>query len=89
MYLTHYGRVADVPRLGAQMQSLIDELVALGRAHRHDADRHQALKRGQLEIFTRSLAAHGCTMARAAIAELLAMDLELNAQGIAIWLDRS
>jgi len=88
MYLTHYGRVQDVPRLGAQLVSLIDELAALGRAHQHDVDRHDALKRGQFEIFTRSLAAHGCTMDREAIAQLLAMDLELNAQGIAIWLDR-
>ena len=45
-------------------------------------------RRGQLEIFTRHLAAHGCTMPRDAIAQLLAMDLELNAQGLAIWLDR-
>jgi glyoxylase-like metal-dependent hydrolase (beta-lactamase superfamily II) len=88
MYLTHYGRVDDVQRLGAQLVSLIDELAALGRVHQHDVDRHDALKRGQFEIFTRSLAAHGCTMGREAIAQLLAMDLELNAQGIAIWLDR-
>ena len=89
IYLTHFGRVTDVPRLGALLLSLIDELVTLGRACQHVADRHEALKQGQLEIFTRSLAAHGCTMEREAIARLLAMDLELNAQGMAIWLDRA
>ena len=89
MYLTHFGRVAGRAALGAQLLSLIDELVALGqRLPGTTPDRHEALKRGQLEIFTRSLAAHGCTMEREAIAQLLAMDLELNAQGIAIWLDR-
>jgi len=89
IYLTHFGRVEDPQTLGARLLSLIDELVALGQACRHAPDRHQALKRGQMEIFARSLAAHGCTMAPAAIAQLLAMDLELNAQGLAIWLDRS
>lgn len=89
IYLTHYGRVGDVQRLGAQLLSLLDEMVALGLAHRADADRHQALKRGQLEIFARRLAAHGCRLPRDEIAQLLAMDLELNAQGLAIWLDRS
>jgi len=88
VYLTHFGRVTQVHRLGARLLSLIDELVALGHACRHAPDRHEALKRGQFAIYTRSLAAHGCTMEHAAIAELLAMDLELNAQGIAIWLDR-
>ncbi|MDP1649330.1 MAG: MBL fold metallo-hydrolase [Rubrivivax sp.] len=88
MYLTHFGRVGGVPRLGALLLSLIDELAALGQAQRAASDRHEALKRGQLAIFTRSLAAHGCTMDSGAIAQLLAMDLELNAQGMAIWLDR-
>ena len=88
MYLTHFGRVGEVPRLGALLLSLIDELAALGRAQRSASNRHEALKRGQLAIFMRSLAEHGCTMDETAIAQLLAMDLELNAQGIAIWLDR-
>ena len=89
IYLTHFGRVADPQTLGARLLSLIDELVVLGQACRQAPDRHQALKRGQMEIFARSLAAHGCTMPREAIAQLLAMDLELNAQGLAVWLDRS
>jgi glyoxylase-like metal-dependent hydrolase (beta-lactamase superfamily II) len=88
IYLTHYSRVTDVPRLGALLLGLLDELVALGRREQHAADRHEALKRGQLAIFQRSLAAHGCTLPAERIAELLAIDLELNAQGMAIWLDR-
>jgi glyoxylase-like metal-dependent hydrolase (beta-lactamase superfamily II) len=91
MYLTHYSRVGDVQRLGTRLLALLGELAALGRAceHHHDkAERHEMLKRGQLAIFMRSLAAHGCTMDEPAVAELLAVDLELNAQGIAIWLDR-
>ena len=88
IYLTHFSRVAEVPRLGALLLSLLDEMVTLGRRVAASSDRHEALKRGQLEIFLRSLAEHGCTHSRARIAELLAMDLELNAQGMAIWLDR-
>jgi glyoxylase-like metal-dependent hydrolase (beta-lactamase superfamily II) len=88
IYLTHYGRIGDVQRLGGQLIEMIEALVALGRRERSSADRHEALKRGQLEIFCASLAAHGCTMRRDAIAELLAIDLQLNAQGMAIWLDR-
>ncbi len=91
MYLTHYGRVDDVPRLGRLLLGLLDEMVALGESQRGVADaaaRHEALKRGQLAIFTRSLRAHGVGFTEARIAELLAIDLELNAQGMAVWLDR-
>jgi glyoxylase-like metal-dependent hydrolase (beta-lactamase superfamily II) len=88
MYVTHYGRVDDVPRLGALLLSLLDEMAALGHAVGKRTERHQSLKQGQLDIFTRSLQAHGCTFSREKIAELLSIDLELNAQGMAVWLDR-
>jgi glyoxylase-like metal-dependent hydrolase (beta-lactamase superfamily II) len=89
MYVTHYGRVDNVPRLGGLLLALLAELVALGRAEQHSANRHDALKRGQLAIFAQSLAAHGCDFDQEKIAQLLAVDLELNAQGMAVWLDRS
>lgn len=88
IYLTHFGRVTEVPRLGALLLGLLEEMTGLGRAERSAADRHEALKRGQLAIFTRSLRAHGCTFSDAQIAHWLDIDLELNAQGMAIWLDR-
>jgi hypothetical protein len=90
MYLTHYGRVGDVPRLGALLLEQLAQLVAVGRRAQHlpSLERHEALKRGQLELFCTNLAAHGCTLPREQIAELLDIDVELNAQGMAIWLDR-
>ncbi len=88
MYLTHYGRVTDVQRLGQLLLSLLEQMVDLGRREQHAASRHQALKLGQLDLFCASLAAHGATLSRAEIEALLAIDLELNAQGLAVWLDR-
>jgi len=89
MYLTHFGRVGDVPRLGALLLELLQRMVALGEAERHAPGRDAALRRGLLAIYVQSLAAHGCAMGEARIGELLALDVELNAQGMAIWLDRS
>jgi glyoxylase-like metal-dependent hydrolase (beta-lactamase superfamily II) len=89
MYLTHFGRVGDVPRLGALLLAQLDEMVALGRAQAADAGRHDRLRDGLLGIYRRSLAAHGCTLPDANVVELLAMDVELNAQGMACWLDRT
>ncbi len=89
IYLTHFGRVEDVPRLGTLLLGLLDEMVDMARAVQQGPDRHTALKRGQLEIFSRSLRQQGSALSDQRIADLLAMDLELNAQGLAIWLDRS
>jgi hypothetical protein len=44
---------------------------------------------GLWSIHLRHLGEHGVTLPEPRIRELLALDLELNAQGIAVWLDRS
>lgn len=89
MYLTHYGRVEDVPRLGRLLLSLLDGMVAIGLASRPGDERHVQLMQAQLDLFARSLSDHGCHLPRESLEKLLAMDVELNAQGMAIWLDRS
>jgi glyoxylase-like metal-dependent hydrolase (beta-lactamase superfamily II) len=87
MYLTHFGRVGDVPRLGALLLSLLDAMVAIGRRCAHAADRHQRLKAELEALYARSLDAHGHSVTPAML-ELLAPDIELNAQGMGVWLDR-
>ncbi len=87
MYLTHYGRVGDVRRLGATLLDQVDAMVLLGRALQDAPHRHERLKQGLLTLYTDRLAHHGIRDAQR-VAELLAMDVELNAQGLGIWLDR-
>ncbi|MCU0969677.1 MAG: MBL fold metallo-hydrolase [Rubrivivax sp.] len=89
MYLTHYGAVQDVPRLARLMLGQLDEVIALGHAQRGAPDRHERLKSGLLDIYAASLAAAGCALTRERIADLLAIDIELNAQGMAVWLDKA
>ena len=88
MYLTHYSRVTDVPRLAPLLLGQIEQMVRMARALRSAPQRHDALKAGQFDIFSASLLAHGCTLDAAAVRQLLALDLDLNAQGLAVWLDR-
>jgi len=88
IYVTHYGRVGEVPRLAALLLGQLAEMVAFARTTSRGPDRHAELMRGLEAIHLKSLHAHGVTLSEERIRELLALDLELNAQGIAIWLDR-
>ena len=88
LYLTHYGRVGDVPRLAELLLGQMDAMVGLARSLPNDDTRHAALVRGFGEIHLKSLRAHGSTLSDAQILGLLALDLELNAQGMAVWLNR-
>ena len=88
MYLTHYGRVNDVPRLANLLVEQIDEMAALGEALRAAPDRHEQLKAGLWRSYAQQLAAHGCPLPIDRQHDVLAMDIELNAQGLGVWLDR-
>jgi hypothetical protein len=92
VYLTHSGRVGDVPRLGAMLLDHLARIVALGAAVRAAAVARPAraarLQAGLQRLCLDSLRAHGSVLPEAEILDLLAIDLELNAQGMAIWLDR-
>ncbi|TDP63918.1 MBL fold metallo-hydrolase [Roseateles toxinivorans] len=88
MQLTHYGRISDLPRLSELLLEHLDATVAIGLAQLDAPDRHASIKQDLALLYRRSLRAHGCLLAEACIDDLLAMDVELNAQGLGIWLDR-
>ncbi|MBP5992189.1 MAG: MBL fold metallo-hydrolase [Piscinibacter sp.] len=88
MYLTHYSRVRDVQRLGASLLEQLARLVAIGRGLKNAPDRHEALKRALLAEYVAITAAHGCRFSEAELTRLLGVDLELNAQGMGVWLDK-
>ena len=88
VYLTHYSRLGQVAELGKAMLTLLDETVAMGLTVQDAPQRHEALCQGLRGIYQRSLQAHGCTLSDAQVSESLALDVELSAQGLGIWLDR-
>lgn len=90
MYLTHYGRVAPPATLAQALFEQIDAMVAIAQAHARLAGeaRHAAIRADLAELYAVRAAAHGCRQSRAEVIELLGMDIELNAQGLGVWLDR-
>ena len=87
VYVTHYGRVSEIPRLAARVLSMLDAMVEIGRRWRAADDRHEVLKRELGALYAVRLRAHGIEPTPASM-EVVAMDIELNAQGMALWLDR-
>ncbi|HET9033917.1 MAG TPA: MBL fold metallo-hydrolase [Dokdonella sp.] len=87
MFLTHYSRVTDVERLGRDLFEQIDAMVAIAESSAGQAERHEFIKEKLAELYFERATAHGCRMTRERMAELLSSDIELNAQGLEIWLD--
>jgi glyoxylase-like metal-dependent hydrolase (beta-lactamase superfamily II) len=89
LFPTHFSRVDDVQRLKSLFLKQLDEMVSLAKALQNDAHRHENLKNGLLNIYAKHLKEHGCLLSKDEIGDFLKIDLELNAQGIEVWLDKA
>lgn len=90
MYLTHFGRVEPPARLAADLVEQIDAMVVIAEAARAltGQARHAALCARLEQLYADRAEVHGCVLKRAEVIAILAMDIELNAQGLGVWLDR-
>lgn len=88
-YLTHYGRVDDVARLGHRLEDEIQQLVQIARREAGSSDRERSIAALVRDHWLELLSDHGCPLAESEILDLLESDIELNASGLAIWLDRA
>lgn len=89
--LTHFGPVTPVARLAQELHEQIDAMVAIARAAGHlgHNDRHLRMVSELRRFYAARVARHGWMGSQADLDRLLAIDLELNAQGLACWLDQA
>ncbi len=87
-YVTHFGRLTDVSRLAADLHRLIDAHVDLARRARDSgAALHARLTEGVRDLLAAEARRQGWTLSASELLEVFALDIELNAQGLAAWLD--
>ncbi|HTV86925.1 MAG TPA: MBL fold metallo-hydrolase [Dyella sp.] len=89
MYLTHFGRVEQVEQLAARLHELIDAMVEVATRSADATDRHAQLIQGLTQLYADRTAAHGWRGGRDELLHWLGNDIELNAQGLGVWLDRA
>lgn len=88
MFLTHYGMVEGVPRLAEHLRRGIREYVRIALSLAAVPRRHQQLKEALMQLALHELADRDCALPELRCRMLLEADIELNAQGLGIWLDK-
>ena len=89
MYLTHFGGVDHPEQLATQLLEQIDAMTEIGRRFAAHPDRHAQICRALRALYVDRARALETPLSEAEVVEVLAMDIELNAQGLGVWLDRS
>jgi hypothetical protein len=87
-YLMHYSRVTGTPRLAEMLKSQIREFVRIAKECGSLPDAHNAIRGAMLDMWLKLLQQQGSTLSTGEVSDWLAGDLELNAQGLLIWLQR-
>jgi glyoxylase-like metal-dependent hydrolase (beta-lactamase superfamily II) len=89
LYLTHFGRVTGAFRLGEALREQIVRCVELSRAHAGAEDRQQRIRAALRDDLVERVRAHGIDAAEPVVDGMLGSDLDLNAQGLVAWLERT
>jgi glyoxylase-like metal-dependent hydrolase (beta-lactamase superfamily II) len=89
MYLTHYSEVRDVERLGADLKSRVAAFAGLAREFADAPDRTAMLRVRMFAMLSGWLDEHGYGGDAAERHRLLDDDVDLNTQGLEVWLDRA
>ncbi len=89
LYLTHYSRVVPTPAVMSQLRRLLEGhlAVALGEVAAGSEGRERRIRDGVARLILAELRVFGCALSDREIEAVLAMDLDLNAQGLNFWLD--
>lgn len=90
-YLTHYGEITDLPRIGASLERQVRTLEACARKAGAEttADALRSRLRSEVRaVLIGELREHGCTLHDDEIDAVLAPDIALNADGLIAWLSR-
>lgn len=88
MYLTHYGQLSDVAQSGLDLHRHLDFLVDLAVSENASGDqRHERLKAAMAQYLLSQIRQHGCQLSDAEIIAIWQGDIELNTQGLEVWLD--
>lgn len=87
VYLTHFSRVTPPAALGRKVLDLLDQYVSIALSASEDEDKTTRIRQGLTELLLDEAHRHGCRLSDAEILEIWHLDLELNAQGLAYWLE--
>jgi glyoxylase-like metal-dependent hydrolase (beta-lactamase superfamily II) len=88
MFLAHYGMVTRVEKLAGDLHRRIDKLTEIAKAA-HGKDRQDQIMPGMIDMLADELRATGHSLSTDEVVELFRLDLELNAQGLQVWLNRN
>jgi len=88
-YLTHFGKIEDLEKRARELRESVRRLAEIAKQEAKPVEGREARIRAKVEeLLVSGAMATGCGLSEERCRELLAVDTELNAQGLEVWLVR-
>jgi len=88
VYLTHFGQIREIAAKVPALHRLVDAHVAIAEREKSAGSDRQARIRAEIaELLIDEVNRFGCRLPVAEVLEVYANDLDLNAQGLEVWLE--
>lgn len=87
IFLTHFSRVMDLPRLANDMHQRIDGFVAIAERHATDDNRTDAIHKSMFRYLVDALRDHGHAGDDEQLHAILDFEINLDTMGLEFWLD--
>ena len=88
MYLTHFGMLEDVEMYAEKLSTDLTHYADIALSLKDHAQRTEVLIEKLREFTLSDLAKLGCKQSKTQLTGLLEMDIQLNAQGLDVWLNK-
>ena len=88
LYLTHYSRVGDLPRLASDMHADIDTFAAIAMDQVDNEDPFPRIHAAMWQHLSSRLRKHGFEGDEETMHSILDVDIVLNSKGLVSWLQR-
>lgn len=87
-YLMHYSRVTGLPAMAASLKAQIPQLAAIAQRHAEDPDPYPGIYADMRALWIELGGRHGLADPEGSVDEYLSKDIDLNTQGLIVWLKR-
>jgi hypothetical protein len=88
-YLTHFNRIEFTQQSADMLIQHIDGFVEIAKTLKDQPNRHKAIKESLLNYLLGIATKHGVVLDEVQQVKLFKGDLEICAQGLGVWLDKS
>lgn len=88
VYLTHFGQIRDIKQVANDLRRMIADYVAIARESAGAADVVAEITLKLEKYIVREAHSCGIDLSSERVLELVGVDMQINAQGLAVWLKR-